>query len=83
MVSNNSIREAELYCVMMPFCSQYNTQIQLHCICTRESHGRVELVIEIVNLPGGAPRPFTVMVNTQDGTASQGSVVPNVGCLIL
>ena len=37
---------------------------------TTESDGSVTLTVRIFSHPGGAPRPFTVVVNTQDGTAS-------------
>ena len=35
-----------------------------------ESRRNVELVIKIIHPPGGAPRPFTMMVNTHSDTAS-------------
>lgn len=43
---------------------------------TSEGQGYVELSVIIFDplsggpLPGGAPRPFTLSVNTEDGTAS-------------
>ena len=37
---------------------------------TTESDGSVTLTVRIFSHPGGAPRPFTLVVNTQDGTAS-------------
>ena len=37
---------------------------------TSEGQGMVELSVIIFNPPsGGAPRPFTLSVNTEDGTA--------------
>ena len=37
---------------------------------TSEGDGNVILSIRVFSHPGGAPRPFTLVVNTQDGTAS-------------
>ena len=37
---------------------------------TTETDGSVTLTIRVFSHPGGAPRPFTLVVNTQDGTAS-------------
>ena len=37
---------------------------------TSESRRNVELMIEIIHPPGGAPRPFTLLVNTHSDTAS-------------
>ena len=37
---------------------------------TTESDGSVTLTVRVFSHPGGAPRPFTLVVNTQDGTAS-------------
>ena len=37
---------------------------------TTETYGSVTLNIKVFSNPGGAPRPFTLVVNTQDGTAS-------------
>ena len=36
----------------------------------RESQALALLRIEIFSPPGGAPQPFTLTVNTEDGTAS-------------
>ena len=38
---------------------------------TTESDGNVTLTIRVFSHPGGAPRPFTLTVNTEDGTASK------------
>ena len=40
---------------------------------TTESDGSVTLTIRVFSHPGGAPRPFTLVVNTEDGTASNGA----------
>ena len=37
---------------------------------TTESAGSVDLTIRVFSHPGGAPRPFSLLVNTEDGTAS-------------
>ena len=37
---------------------------------TTESDGSVTLTVRVFSHPGGAPRPFTLVVNTEDGTAS-------------
>ena len=37
---------------------------------TTESAGSVHLTIRVFSHPGGAPRPFSLLVNTEDGTAS-------------
>ena len=37
---------------------------------TNESAGSVDLTIRVFSHPGGAPRPFSLLVNTEDGTAS-------------
>ena len=37
---------------------------------TTESDGSVTLTVRVFSHPGGAPRPFTLVVDTQDGTAS-------------
>ena len=37
---------------------------------TTESAGSVYLTIRVFSHPGGAPRPFSLLVNTEDGTAS-------------
>ena len=39
------------------------------CVTT-ESAGSVELTIRVFSHPGGAPRPFSLLVNAEDGTAS-------------
>ena len=35
-----------------------------------ESAGSVDLTIRVFSHPGGAARPFSLLVNTEDGTAS-------------
>ena len=37
---------------------------------TSEGAGSVDLTIRVFSHPGGAPRPFSLLVNTEDGTAS-------------
>ena len=37
---------------------------------TTETAGSVDLTIRVFSHPGGAPRPFSLLVNTEDGTAS-------------
>ncbi|CAI8013544.1 hypothetical protein GBAR_LOCUS8570 [Geodia barretti] len=37
---------------------------------TTETSGSVTLTVRVFSHPGGAPRPFTLVVNTQDGTAT-------------
>ena len=37
---------------------------------TTESAGSVYLTIRVFSHPGGALRPFSLLVNTEDGTAS-------------
>ena len=37
---------------------------------TSESAGSVNLTIRVFGHPGGAPRPFSLLVNTEDGTSS-------------
>ena len=37
---------------------------------TTESDGSVTLTVRVFSHPGGAPRPFTLAINTEDGTAS-------------
>ena len=37
---------------------------------TTESAGSVELTIRVFSHPGGAPRPFSLLVNIEDGTSS-------------
>ena len=37
---------------------------------TTESAGSVELTIRVFSHPDGAPRPFSLLVNTEDGTSS-------------
>ena len=37
---------------------------------TTESDGSVTLTIRVFSHPGGAPRPFTLAVNIEDGSAS-------------
>ena len=37
---------------------------------TTESAGSVVLTIRVFSHPGGAPRPFSLLVNTEDGTSS-------------
>ena len=38
---------------------------------TTETSGSVNLTVRVFSHPGGAPRPFTLVVNTEDGTASR------------
>ena len=42
---------------------------------TSESAGSVELTIRVFSRPGGAPRPFSLLVNTEDGTASMSTTI--------
>ena len=42
---------------------------------TTESAGSVELTIRVFSHPGGAPRPFSLLVNTEDGTASMSTTI--------
>ena len=42
---------------------------------TTESAGSVELTIRVFSHPGGAPRPFSLLVNTEDGTASMSETI--------
>ena len=37
---------------------------------TTESTGFVDLTIRVFSHPGGSPRPFSLAINTEDGTAS-------------
>ena len=50
---------------------------------TTEGQGFVVLNITIFDPPtGGTPRPFTLVVNTQDGTASMFSLV-HINCALI
>ena len=42
---------------------------------TTESAGSVELTIRVFSHPGGAPRPFSLLFNTEDGTASMSETI--------
>ena len=42
---------------------------------TTESAGSVNLTIRVFSHPGGAPRPFSLLVNTEDGTASTSETI--------
>ena len=44
---------------------------------TSESAGSAELTIRVFSHPGGAPRPFSLLVNTEDGTASMSTTIIN------
>ena len=37
---------------------------------TTETAGFVNLTIRVFSHPGGSPRPFSLAINTEDGTAS-------------
>ena len=37
---------------------------------TTETAGFVDLIIRVFSHPGGTPRPFSLAINTEDGTAS-------------
>ena len=37
---------------------------------TTETAGFVDLTIRVFSHPGGSPRPFSLAINTEDGTAS-------------
>ena len=37
---------------------------------TNESAGSLDLTIRVFSHPGGAPRSFSLLVNTEDGTSS-------------
>ena len=37
---------------------------------TTETAGFVDLIIRVFSHPDGSPRPFSLAINTQDGTAS-------------
>ena len=37
---------------------------------TTETAGFVDLIIRVFSHPGGSPRPFSIAINTEDGTAS-------------
>ena len=37
---------------------------------TTESTGFVDLTIRVFSHPGGSPQPFSLAINTEDGTAS-------------
>ena len=41
---------------------------------TTESIGFVDLTIRVFNRPGGSPRPFSLAINTEDGTASKSQI---------
>ena len=45
---------------------------------TSEGRGTVELEITIFGAPTGAPRPLTLSVSTEDGSAGMGSVLFSV-----
>ena len=38
---------------------------------TTETAGFVDLIIRVFSHPGGSPRPFSLAINTEDGTASK------------
>ena len=42
---------------------------------TSEGAGSVDLTIRVFSHPGGAPRPFSLLVNTEDGTASMSTTI--------
>ena len=44
---------------------------------TTESAGSVDLTIRVFSHPGGAPQPFSLLVNTEDGTASMSETMNN------
>ena len=41
---------------------------------TTESIGFVDLTIRVFSHPGGSPRPFSLAINTEDGTASKSQI---------
>ena len=41
---------------------------------TTESTGFVDLTIRVFSHPGGSPRPFSLAINTEDGTASKSQI---------
>ena len=41
---------------------------------TTETAGFVDLIIEVFSHPGGSPRPFSLAINTEDGTASKSQI---------
>ena len=40
----------------------------------------VDILIRVLSHPGGVPRPFTLIVNTEDGTASVSYII--ILCLL-
>ena len=55
---------------MCVFIGQIEVGYDPQSYVTTESAGSVELTIRVFSHPGGAPRPFSLLVNTEDGTAS-------------
>ena len=45
---------------------------------TTETAGFVDLTIRVFSHPGGSPRPFSLAINTQDGSASMSQIVSSV-----
>ena len=41
---------------------------------TTESSGFVDLTIRVFSHPGGSPRPFSLAINTEGGTASKSQI---------
>ena len=41
---------------------------------TTEIAGFVDLTIRVFSHPGGSPRPFSLAINTEDGTASMSQI---------
>ena len=41
---------------------------------TTETAGFVDLAIRVFSHPGGSPQPFSLAINTEDGTASRSEI---------
>ena len=46
---------------------------------TTETAGFVDLTIRVFSHPGGSPRPFSLAINTEDGTASKSQILLTFG----
>jgi hypothetical protein len=51
-------------------CEQISVGYDPDTYVTTETSGSVNLTVRVFSHPGGAPRPFTLVVNTEDGTAT-------------
>ena len=74
MVSNKTVHLSIIIMSVICHSGPIEVGYDLVSFMTTETAGFVDLTIRVFSHPGGSPRPFSLAINTEDGTASMSQI---------